>query len=142
MSGLGGGVTDTRMRVLVCGGRDYADAANVATVLARIDAYYRIVVLIHGGAPGADRLAALWAMIHDIPVAEFLADWRAHGRAAGECAGGGMTHEGWPDLVVALVSYIGVWAMVAIVPHLSPAAFVATTAWTVVGLAAFVLSVR
>lgn len=46
------------MKVLVCGGRDYADREAVAAVLKDIHLRHGISVVIEGGATGADRLAA------------------------------------------------------------------------------------
>lgn len=85
------------LRVLVCGGRDYADAQNVAKTLAT----YPIGALIQGGAAGADRLAKLWAMKHNVPLSEFKADWLKNGKAAGPIRNQRMLDEGKPDLVIA-----------------------------------------
>lgn len=90
------------MRLLVCGGRDYHDAAELNSTLDRIAADRGpIEVLIHGAARGADTLAHLWAEMRGIPVASFPADWDRHGRSAGAIRNGQMLTEGRPDLVVA-----------------------------------------
>lgn len=70
-------------RLLVCGGRDYADRARVATVLERFRAKFGIAVLIQGDAAGADRLAGEWAGGAGVPVIAEPARWSEHGRAAG-----------------------------------------------------------
>lgn len=49
-------------RVLVCGGRDYADAKSLGMVLDAAHSANPIVCLIHGAARGADTLAADWAL--------------------------------------------------------------------------------
>ena len=49
------------MRILVCGGRDYNDGLKVREVLDGLLIQHEIELLIHGGASGADSLAALWA---------------------------------------------------------------------------------
>ena len=50
------------MRLLVTGGRDYADRANVWATLDAIHAATPIATVIHGACPtGADRHAAEWA---------------------------------------------------------------------------------
>ena len=49
------------MRILVCGGRDYDDGAKVSEVLDGLLIQHEIELLIHGGASGADSLAAQWA---------------------------------------------------------------------------------
>ena len=54
-----GGVWD--MRVLVCGGRDYTDRRKLCEVLDNLLIEQDIELLVHGGWPGADALAAEWA---------------------------------------------------------------------------------
>lgn len=74
-------------RVIVFGGRDYADAENVAralgTVHERTDAHGYALVVVQGGAAGADSLARQWASAHGVRCETFPADWKTHGRAAG-----------------------------------------------------------
>lgn len=88
-------------RVLVCGGRDYAGAAYVAEMLNALDRVGSISEVIHGGAPGADRLANNWACERGIFVRDFPADWKAHGKAAGPIRNQRMIDEAKPDYVVA-----------------------------------------
>lgn len=85
------------MRVLVCGGRDYADKEKVASTLEAIGPS----LIIEGGATGADYCAAHWAAKAGIPAETFSADWTAHGKAAGPIRNQRMIDEGKPDLVVA-----------------------------------------
>lgn len=89
------------MRVLVCGGRDYTDRARVKAVLDKLRAERGIDALIHGGARGADALAAEWAAAAGVPAQVFLADWSRNGRAAGPIRNAKMLIEGRPALVVA-----------------------------------------
>jgi hypothetical protein len=56
------------VRILVCGGRAYSDAAFVARTLDRIHAKYPDLTIIDGGAPGADRLAREWAVAHGVMI--------------------------------------------------------------------------
>ena len=68
-------------RVLVTGSRDWADRQAIAAALR--DWQAPGAVLVHGGARGADRIAAaLWRSwgLRDEP---HPADWHRHGRAAG-----------------------------------------------------------
>jgi hypothetical protein len=75
-----------------------------------------IKTLIHGDAPGADRLAAAWAK--DTGLAEFgellafPADWEKHGNAAGPIRNQQMLDEGKPDMVIAFPGGIGTANMV------------------------------
>jgi hypothetical protein len=90
------------MRVLVCGGRDFANRNYLFTVLGEVHDLERpITCIIHGGAPGADALAGQWADWRDVPSQKFAADWKAHGRAAGPIRNQIMLDEGRPDIVIA-----------------------------------------
>lgn len=88
------------MKVLVCGGRDYADRAYLWSVLDGMGPP-EVSAIISGMAPGADSLAAEWAVRFGFPLHTFPADWRAHGRAAGPIRNQRMLDEGKPDIVVA-----------------------------------------
>lgn len=85
------------MKVLVCGGRDYQDAAAVREALAMVGA----LEIITGCAKGADSLAAREAAKRNLPCKVFRADWKTHGRAAGPIRNQEMLDEGKPDLVMA-----------------------------------------
>jgi hypothetical protein len=88
------------MKAIVCGGRDYDDVECIVKTLCEIHDLTPITSLIHGGAPGADSLAGLWAKNREIKTTVFYADWKAHGRAAGPIRNRQMA-ETKPDLVVA-----------------------------------------
>ncbi len=89
------------MRILVCGGRGYADQQFVTEVLDAFHAALGITVLIHGAAPGADTLARRWAGWRKVEEMPFPADWAEQGRAAGPIRNSRMLAEGRPDLVIA-----------------------------------------
>lgn len=99
------------MRILVCGGRGYSDKKKLNDTLNNIvprtepDQYGNWmpmgVTIISGGAPGADSLAADYAVVNWCGLDEFPADWAKHGRAAGPIRNQRMIDEGTPDLVVA-----------------------------------------
>lgn len=89
------------MRVLVCGGRNYADWDRVEHTLDQIKITQGVTEIIHGGAGGADQLAGKWARKHTIPVKVFRADWRKHGKAAGPIRNEAMLMGSLPDKVVA-----------------------------------------
>jgi hypothetical protein len=92
------------MRVLVCGGREFQDYLSFARAMRGIETERGpFTVVVHGGAPGADWCAHLWASspIGRCKEVEFPADWKAHGRKAGPIRNQRMIDEGKPDLVVA-----------------------------------------
>jgi|HubBroStandDraft_3_1064219.scaffolds.fasta_scaffold1168525_2 hypothetical protein len=89
------------MRILVCGGRDYADASALNEALDSIHREKNVTRLIHGAARGADTLAAAWALSRNIPTGAFPAFWSVHGKAAGFRRNEVMLRLGRPELVVA-----------------------------------------
>jgi hypothetical protein len=104
----------TGHKVLVCGGRDFSDAALLDRVLCAFDNQFCIGELIHGGAKGADSMAGAWAKKHDIPVTVYPADWNKHGKRAGPLRNEQMLSEGKPDYVLALPGGRGTSHMVRI----------------------------
>lgn len=105
------------MRILVCGGRDFTDWKFVHKWLYDYctknfnwpTAYPEI---ISGMARGVDTIAANWARDNWIPVHEFPADWKTHGKAAGFIRNQQMLDEGKPDLVVAFPGGAGTADMI------------------------------
>jgi hypothetical protein len=98
-------------RVLVCGGRSFADIDLLNGVLDKLSANYTIECIIEGDAPGADRMAGTWARSHGIPNFKFAADWKAFGRAAGPKRNSKML-ELHPNLVIAFPGSRGTADMV------------------------------
>jgi hypothetical protein len=99
-----------RLRVLVCGGRDYQDRDRVHIELNNLcgevsDAYPlgdTVLTVIHGACPtGADALADEWAVGNWAMILPFPADWERYGRAAGPMRNEWMIKRGKPDLVLA-----------------------------------------
>lgn len=88
-------------RVLVCGGRDYADYWTVFEVLDGQHKSDPISCLIEGGALGADRFARRWATDRGVRLQTFDADWMKYGRSAGPIRNKAMLAVGRPDLVIA-----------------------------------------
>jgi hypothetical protein len=88
-------------RVLVCGGRDYADVDTLCRVLDASHKAHPIAVLIHGAASGADDLASEWAASHGILISAHPANWQAHGKLAGPIRNQRMLNEQKPDIVIA-----------------------------------------
>lgn len=91
------------MRVLVCGGRDFYDQNAVFSALDDLEAKHGELVVIQGGAPGADLVARNWCYQHKsrVRMINEPADWKAHGRAAGPIRNSLMLSEHKPDVVLA-----------------------------------------
>lgn len=114
------------MKVLVCGGRDYANKDRVFSILNSLSGQAMgdepnpswlprpDLFIISGGAKGADTLAIDWAVVHWVPFQEYPADWSTHGKAAGFIRNKQMLEEGKPDLVVAFPGGKGTKMMIDI----------------------------
>ncbi len=108
------------MRILVTGSRDWTDDQVIADTLCDLTKeQLGGCVLIHGGAAGADRIAAdtarAWAsMWGDWSIERFLADWDMHGQMAGAIRNAQMLTEGKPDICLAfpLPGSKGTWDMI------------------------------
>lgn len=97
--------------VLVCGGRDFDDKSLLFDVLDGINKARGIVLVIQGGARGADRLAAEWAVTAGVHSITFNANWDKYGKAAGPIRNKAML-EWEPDLIVAFPGGAGTANMV------------------------------
>ena len=68
--------------VAVAGGKEVRDADAILRRLDRAKAKYDDMVLVHGGGPGVERIAAQWAERNGVHQVVCKPDWNAHGRAA------------------------------------------------------------
>ncbi len=68
--------------VAVAGGKEASDAGKIIAHLDKVKAKYADVVLVHGGGPGAEKVAAGWAERNGVHQIVCKPDWNAHGRAA------------------------------------------------------------
>lgn len=103
-------------RILVCGGRDYADRKNVFAYLDRLwreAAPLDALEVIQGGATGADALAREWCCARAVPYVNVPANWNLHGRAAGPLRNQKMLDKYEPDLVLAFPGGRGTADMVS-----------------------------
>ena len=93
------------MRLLVCGSRTWIDRIQLGWEIEGSVAQHQgePVVLIHGDARGADRLAGELADARGWDLEIYPARWRTEGRAAGVRRNQRMLREGRPDLVLAFV---------------------------------------
>lgn len=118
------------MRILVCGGRDYGNLLGIKRTdpiwEKREQEYWHIqdtlnelsvkyskeynpddnwlpfdIVIIEGGALGADRAAFDWAVCSFAQSEQYEANWDKYGKSAGPRRNKQMLDEGKPDLVVA-----------------------------------------
>ena len=100
-----------QQRVLVCGGRDYDDRERVFSILDVAHMANPIIELIHGDAPGADKLADEWAR-GKVAIRAFPAPWETLGRRAGPIRNQKMLDEGKPHMVIAFPGGSGTADMV------------------------------
>jgi hypothetical protein len=106
-------------KVRVCGSREYEDKSAVWTALDKIwETDGDDLIIIQGGATGADYLAKQWAIDHQVPVYHFPARWRKYGKKAGMRRNREMLERAEPDLVLGFPhptkDSIGTHAMMAI----------------------------
>lgn len=98
------------MKILVCGGRDYADQRRLYDALDEVDRWDvhaaerhlglagacawesapGITCLVHGAGRGADLLAEAWAKERQRPYRGHPAPWDARGKGAGQWRNGEM----------------------------------------------------
>lgn len=114
------------LRVLVCGGRNYS---NIPKIYEILDILYEVsqqskkdsinlsenkIVLIQGGAEGADRIASMWAKDRNVEQEEYQADWTTYGKSAGFIRNSLMLKVGKPDMVIAFSGGVGTKMMIDI----------------------------
>ncbi len=68
--------------VAVAGGKEASDTGKIIAHLDKVKAKYADVILVHGGGPGAEKIAAGWAERNGVHQVVCKPDWDAHGRAA------------------------------------------------------------
>ena len=89
-----------KIRVLVCGSRDWTDKAAIRRELTKLKD--KIEIVIDGACRGADTLAHRIAKRElQLPTRRFYAAWLHFGRSAGPIRNKRMLDIGKPDLVLA-----------------------------------------
>ena len=68
--------------VAIAGGKDVRDPGAVTAKLDQAHAKHPDMVLVHGGGPGVERIAAQWAERNGVHQVVCRPDWNRHGRAA------------------------------------------------------------
>ena len=75
------------MRILITGSREWTDREAIRRALIEAGqsagVHPQAVTVVHGGARGADRIAAELAREFGCNVEVHVADWDQHGKAAG-----------------------------------------------------------
>lgn len=88
-------------RILICGGRDYSNVDSVAHIIKEALRDFKDIVIIQGGATGADRLAKEFCERMGIPCITMFAPWSALGPRAGTLRNEWMLKYCNPDMVIA-----------------------------------------
>lgn len=74
-------------RVAVIGSRSFSDfrkmSAELDALFERLRPLHSSIIMVSGGAQGADSLAKSYAKVRGIRLIEMMADWRTHGKSAG-----------------------------------------------------------
>lgn len=110
-------------RLLVCGSRDWGAvldahgdkrssrttellmmAAAMHEMVTDLYRQYGSVVVIDGGAKGADSMAYREAKTLGVDTVRYFADWNTHGKAAGFIRNQQMIDEGQPDVAMAFIT--------------------------------------
>ncbi len=81
-------------RVVVFGGRKYGNIDAVYRALDSVHKRHGDLVVVHGGATGADAIAAAWAKEREVRAESWPAKWRTHGRPAGPIRNAQMASSG------------------------------------------------
>ena len=68
---------------LVVGSRTFSDYSLLSDKLDKLLSNQKEVVIVSGGARGADALAKHYAKEHNLDYREFPADWNRYGKSAG-----------------------------------------------------------
>ena len=68
--------------VAITGGKTVSDAGAIWSTLDMARAKYGDMVLLHGGGPGVEKIAASWAEARGVNQVICRPDWTAHGKAA------------------------------------------------------------
>lgn len=109
------------MKILICGGRDFPQE-KVVNWMEENKPQFIIegedVLVISGGARGADTGAELWAKLAGYKNDIYRANWNKYGPAAGHIRNRQMAEEGKPDLVIAFPGGKGTEGMIEIAKEL------------------------
>ena len=75
---------DSQFRIVVAGCRNFTDYEKVKKRLEiELEVLGSRLVIVSGGAAGADSLGERFAKEHNLEIERFPADWKKYGKAAG-----------------------------------------------------------
>ena len=98
------------MKLVVCGGRDYAMTFDDAILLARVAAEFGVDELVSGACRGVDQDCERWARASGIKIRQFNPQWDDYGSAAGPKRNAEMA--AYADVVLAFPGGVGTMDMV------------------------------
>lgn len=70
-------------KLVVCGGRDFANFELMQTKLDHLLSNKRNTVIVSGVARGADSLGCKYARLRNLKIESYPADWEFYGKSAG-----------------------------------------------------------
>lgn len=74
-------------KLIIAGGRDFSDydllKSNLDAILEKLSENNINLIIVCGMAKGADMCGWNWARDNNIPILEYPANWKLHGKAAG-----------------------------------------------------------
>jgi len=100
------------MRLLVCGGRDFDNRSGLFRLLDGIASRNNVKAIIQGDAPGADSIAKQWAVLNNVHLDSYPADWSI-GPSAGPIRNRRMLEQGRPTHCLAMPGGRGTANMVS-----------------------------
>lgn len=86
-------------RVIFCGSRDWRAWGPILSAVEQLHREHPDLVVVHGGARGADAMVDRLARRNSLPIERFPADWVGHGRAAGPIRNRQMLDAGADEVV-------------------------------------------
>lgn len=90
------------MKVIIAGGRDITDTAQVVMLIEQCVFEHNMIIdeVVCGTQRGVDSIGEVWAEYHGIPVKKFKPDWDRLGRSAGPSRNAAMADYGDVAIVI------------------------------------------
>lgn len=85
-------------KVLVTGSRDWTNVSKIQNTLSLQEDNNSTMILIHGTASGADRIAEQYALSKGWKIESYPADWNTYGKSAGPRRNEKMVRESCPNV--------------------------------------------